>query len=273
LLSKKSLQVDNSSTRNISLVPEKILDAPELRDDYYLNLMDWSNSGQLAIGLDKTVYLYTPTEISELSRLPEGYVCSISFHTHNPVVGIGNSLGNIEIYDLERRTLLRTMKGHLSRVSSLSFSSLIYSGSKDTMIHGYDIKSPNPIVMKFEGHKGEVCGLKQSPSGLASGSNDNLAMVWDITMGRARHVLSGHKAAVKAIAWCPWQRNLLATGGGTTDKCMRFWDVDTGKCLKTVNTESQVCSLIWNKNEREILSSHGYSNNQLCVWTVILHFI
>jgi WD40 repeat protein len=92
------------------MVPEKILDAPELRDDYYLNLMDWSSSGQLAIGLDKTVYLYTPAEISELSRLSEGYVCSISFHSHNQLVGIGNSLGNIEIYDLERKTLIRDLR-------------------------------------------------------------------------------------------------------------------------------------------------------------------
>jgi hypothetical protein len=26
------------------------------------------------------------------------------------------------------------------------------------------------------------------------------------------------QAAVKAIAWCPWQRNLLASGGGTADR-------------------------------------------------------
>jgi WD40 repeat protein len=225
LLSKKSEKVDSSTMRSVSLVPEKILDAPELRDDYYLNLMDWSPSGQLGIGLNNTIYLYTPAEISELCRLEEGYVCSISFQPHSQMVAIGNSLGNIELYDVERRALVRTLRGHMNRVSSLSFSSLLYSGSKDTLIHGYDIKAANPIVMRLEGHRGEVCGLKQSPSGLASGSNDNLAMVWDINMGRVRHTLAGHKAAVKAIAWCPWQRNLLATGGGTTDKSMRFWNV------------------------------------------------
>ena len=24
-----------------------------------------------------------------------------------------------------------------------------------------------------------------------------------------------HQAAVKALAWCPWQKHLLASGGGT----------------------------------------------------------
>lgn len=28
----------------------------------------------------------------------------------------------------------------------------------------------------------------------------------------------------------------------------------------------QVCSLQWSRYEREILSSHGYSKNQLCLW-------
>lgn len=30
---------------------EKILDAPDIKDDYYLNLLDWSSKGTLAIGL------------------------------------------------------------------------------------------------------------------------------------------------------------------------------------------------------------------------------
>jgi len=43
--------------------------------------------------------------------------------------------------------------------------------------------------------------------------------------GKIRYSLLGHKAAVKALAWCPWQRNLLATGGGTNDQTMRFWNI------------------------------------------------
>jgi len=42
------------------------LDAPELKDDYYLNLLDWSAKGQLAIGLEGKVYLYSPEGINLL---------------------------------------------------------------------------------------------------------------------------------------------------------------------------------------------------------------
>ena len=29
---------------------------------------------------------------------------------------------------------------------------------------------------------------------------------------------------------------------------------------------SQVCALQWSRHEKEILSSHGFSQNQLCLW-------
>lgn len=95
-----------------------------------------------------------------------------------------------------------------------------------------------------------MCGLKHDACGLASGSNDNLALIWDITAAKMRYQLQGHKAAVKALAWCPWQRNLLATGGGSSDKTMKFWNIETGKLINSVNTQSQVCSLVWNKNDK-----------------------
>lgn len=52
-----------------------------------------------------------------------------------------------------------------------------------------------------------------------------MAMIWDLAGSKMRFQLQGHKAAVKALAWCPWQRNLLATGGGSSDKTMRFWNI------------------------------------------------
>jgi WD40 repeat protein len=81
-------------------VPEKILDAPELKDDYYLNLLDWSNCGPLAIGLNQRVYLYTPQQISELCALDDAYVCSVAFHPHNPLLAVGTSTGRIHLYDI-----------------------------------------------------------------------------------------------------------------------------------------------------------------------------
>jgi cell division cycle 20-like protein 1 (cofactor of APC complex) len=43
--------------RRIPKVPYKVLDAPDLHDDFYLNLIDWSSSNVLSVGLGACVYL------------------------------------------------------------------------------------------------------------------------------------------------------------------------------------------------------------------------
>ena len=47
------------SHRKIARSPFKVLDAPALQDDFYLNLVDWSSHNVLAVGLGTCVYLWS----------------------------------------------------------------------------------------------------------------------------------------------------------------------------------------------------------------------
>ena len=67
-----------------------------------------------------------------------------------------------------------------------------------------------------------------------------------------------HSAAIKAIAFCPWQRGLIATGGGSNDRAIHFYHVLSGACLATINVHAQVTSLIWSTTRREIAATFGY---------------
>ena len=80
------------------------------------------------------------------------------------------------------------------------------------------------------------------------------------------HTLTQHTAAVKALAWCPWQPSLLATGGGSADHHIRFWNSSNGACVSSVDAQSQVSGLLWNREHHELVSSHGYAQNQLTLW-------
>ena len=44
--------------RHIATAPERVLDAPNMSDDYYLNLIDWSVHNTLAVALGAEVYLW-----------------------------------------------------------------------------------------------------------------------------------------------------------------------------------------------------------------------
>ena len=45
-----------------------------------------------------------------------------------------------------------------------------------------------------------------------------------------------HKAAVKAIGWCPSNPSLLASGGGTADRHIRFFSTNTMKQDHAIDT-------------------------------------
>ena len=52
-------QNSTKPVRKIAKVPFKVLDAPQLQDDFYLNLVDWSSSNVLAVGLSGSVYIWS----------------------------------------------------------------------------------------------------------------------------------------------------------------------------------------------------------------------
>jgi WD40 repeat protein len=82
--------------------------------------------------------------------------------------------------------------------------------------------------------------------------------VLHITEGRQKHKWQ-HNAAVKAIAFCPWQRGLVASGGGSNDRGIHFYHVYSGACLATISVQAQVTSLIWSTTRREIAATFGYA--------------
>lgn len=71
LRSQKLLRSPRKPTRKISKIPFKVLDAPELQDDFYLNLVDWSSLNVLSVGLGTCVYLWSActSQVSALAAV------------------------------------------------------------------------------------------------------------------------------------------------------------------------------------------------------------
>ncbi|CAH8359137.1 unnamed protein product [Eruca vesicaria subsp. sativa] len=236
--------------RYIPQTSERTLDAPDIVDDFYLNLLDWGSANVLAIALGHTVYLWDAS------------------------IGLNNS--GVQLRDSASNRQLRTLKGgHQSTVGSMAWNNhILTTGGMVGLIVNNDVRIRSHVVETYRGHTQEVCGLQWSGSRqqLASGGNDNVVHIWDRSVASSNsttqwlHRLEEHTSAVKTLSWRPFQANLLATGGGGGDRTIKFWNTHTGACLNSVDTGSQVCSLLWRKNERELLSSHGFTQNQLTLW-------
>ena len=262
-----------SITKNdISTKPYKELSVGKLLDDFYLNLLDWSSKNIIAVGCTYSVLIWNnnnsqSSKLFEYSSLDK-YVSGLIWNEAGDKLAVGNSSGTVEIYDINRSELISSFNIHRERVGVVAWNgNIISSGSKDCTIINKDIRCKNTIS-KFMGHKQEICGLKWSFDGsqLASGSNDNLLMVWNLHSSKPVMTKNEHVAAVKALAWSPHKHNILATGGGTADKSIRMWNTTTYEEILKYDTGSQVCNLLFSRTSNELVSTHGYSLNQINIW-------
>ena len=259
--------------------------------------MDWSSTDKLAVGLGSDVYIWNQksknaTKLFSLSDITDShfnatpitasdaYITSIKWMQDGSVLAVGNSDNAILIWDVEKDKCVIQIKQHNSRIAALAWNvNLLSSGSLSGNIINHDIRQVTK-VNELSYHTREVCGLKWSSNGrfLASGADDCLVCIWDISassLSPASHsssmqpfkVLREHKAAVKAIDWCSWQNNLLATGGGKADGTIKIWNVyNENNQIKNIETNSQISGLLWSSKNRELLSSHGYNQNNLTMW-------
>ena len=151
--------------RRVNKLPFKVLDAPMLEDDFYLNLLDWSQGNVLAVGLERSVYIWSAQtcqvrKICEVER--DDQITSVGFSTTGSNLAVGTAKGAAKIFDTDKMQHIRDFRNHHSRVSSVAWNGQIIStGSRDKTIVNNDLRAPDKIN-RLIGHKQEVCGLRWS---------------------------------------------------------------------------------------------------------------
>jgi len=117
--SQRLLLSPRREPRTISKVPFKVLDAPELKDDFYLNLVDWGSQNILAVGLGSSVYLWNAQNgiVQKLVDLgDQDHITGIGWMQRGTHLAVGTNKGLVRIWDTESSKAIRTMTGHTQRV-------------------------------------------------------------------------------------------------------------------------------------------------------------
>jgi serine/threonine protein kinase/Tol biopolymer transport system component len=199
-----------------------------------------------------------------LSQVNNG-ITSLAFSPVGSLLASGVATeDNVGLWDPRSGSLVRLLKGHTSRVSSVAFSPdgfTLASGSWDDKVFLWDVRSGDKLAEFIRPNN--VTSLVFSPDGkmLASGAWDKIVMIWDINSGSTLHRLEGHTGWVNSVAFSPIG-SLLASG--SDDHTIILWDTRSGEQLGILQGGSMVKSVAFSP-DGTILAS-GLLNNSVTLW-------
>lgn len=179
---------------------------------------------------DCTIGLWDPRQKSAIDHLEAMYsVTSVAFNETGSQIFCGGLENVINIWDIRKRAIIDTLKGHTDTITSLSLSpdgQSLLSYSMDNKLKVWNVQPFAPddrLISTFEGavQGNEKFLLKAAWSGdgqrIAAGSADRSVMVWDARSSKIMYKLPGHKGTVTSIDMHTTQPLLLS---GSTDKTL-----------------------------------------------------
>ena len=180
--------------------------------------------------LHKSITKFTDTAFGGRWRKDGGLLCA------------GTGEGQVKIFDVSTKTMLRSLKGHTTATRLCDFTEDsggtgrgVVSWSDDKTVRVWDLPTET-TVSTFTSHTDYVRAgavVPVSPDLVVSGSYDHTAMMWD----RRRDTTSpslrfAHGAPIEACLVLP-SGGLLVTAGGTM---VKVWDlVAGGKLLSSLS--------------------------------------
>jgi len=112
----------------------------------------------------------------------------------------------------------------------------------------------------------EINSLKISKSNKigSSSSFEKDCYVWDLKKLEKPFNIFVHQTKINSLDWCQWDSTILCTGN--EDSTIKFWDINKNKLKSSIETKSPVYSVMFNRNNKEIISTHGGELNEINKW-------
>jgi hypothetical protein len=107
---------------------------------------------------------------------------------------------------------------------------------------------------------GGVYRLAFSPDGklLAGRGSDQIVRVWELATGKERFAVDAHEDRVQHISFTPDGKQLITASPGLNEKIM-FWDVATGKEVRSLPGQAMVLRLSDDGKEFAAVTSQQYA--------------
>jgi WD40 repeat protein len=138
----------------------------------------------------------------------------------------------VRVWDAASGKTLRHLQGLISKATALAIrpdGKQIAAGTEDGGIRLWELSASDEHRASAESTASLWTGaFNADGSQFATGGADRIVRIYQTASGKLTASLSGHAAAVTALAFLPGDR--LASAGG--DKLVKLWDAKTGKPIR-----------------------------------------
>jgi WD40 repeat protein/transcriptional regulator with XRE-family HTH domain len=191
---------------------------------------------------------------------------SVDFSPDGQTIAVGDSNGNIYLWNISTTQLLGTFEGHKGWVWSVAFSPdgrMLASGSTDSSVRVWDVESGRCLQVLTD-HAGCVWSVSFSADGqqLASGSDDKTVRLWNL-QGQCLRVLKGHTQSVYSVHFATDQQTLASS---SNDATVRIWDVSNGHCLSVLQGHTSGVQCVRYSPDAQLLAS-GCRDGSIRLWS------
>ncbi|OHS97718.1 hypothetical protein TRFO_36005 [Tritrichomonas foetus] len=248
----------------VPIITDKILDAPDVTDDFPSKLIDFSNTGLLAVALGTAVYVCNDDIVTELMQR-RTIINSVCWWKDQVVLS-GN--GKIELWDYQQRIPIRAFESHVNKcVAIASHKNKLATAGYDGIVRVYDYRTDN-IIYEYQAHHGEIYDIQFSIDGtqIASCGADCSTVV----MSNNRRKMRYHfKSEIQSVSWMP--QGILLTGGNDENGTIQqIHTRGNDENRITAISGSPIGKVAWTENWGTVVSHQG-SSGIWELWTSDLH--
>ena len=197
-------------------------------------------------------------------------VFAVSYSPDGKYVASGSHDNTVKIWEVETARCLKTLRGHTDGVQSIAYSpdgKYISSGASDGKVKCWEVESGR-CIQTDENATGISC-ITYSPDGkdLAIAKfSSGMIQVKNLETGVFSffEVQAIHKEFIRELCYSPDGKYLAS---GSEDKTIKIWDVQTKKCICTLEGHTNGITALAYSPDGKYLAS-GSHDHTIKIWKV-----